>query len=160
MNNHAYGLFTMARRARLTNDTDANRNGDITPVSTHQGRADLHSLSPSPAASFSSDKENRQRSVPQSKGKSKAMDPPKAPTVTQLDHEEARSSKRRRISERDVPSASQVTHARQLQDVADRDYYDPEQNIEERRAVRKDFRDLSKELTGEVPHGVHTRHGC
>ena len=148
----------MARRARLTNDTDANRNGDITPASTHQGHSDLHSLSPSPAASFSSDKENRQRSAPQSKGKSKAMAPPKARTVTHSDHEEARSSKRRRISEREVPNASQATHARQLQDVADRDYYDPEQNIEERRAVRKDFRDLSKELTGVLSNQIHTAH--
>ena len=143
----------MARRARLTNDTHDSRNGETSPNSTHQARASIPPLSPSPAASFSSDKENRQAAAGkshQTKGKSQAIEPPRARSTIQGDQGEPRSSKRRKLSERAAPNASQATHARQLEDVADRDYYDPEQDIEERRALRKDFRDLSKELTGKL----------
>ena len=73
------------------------------------------------------------------------MPPPQLPTP---ETEAPRSNKRRKLSGREAPSATQTTHANQLADVADKDFYDPEQSIEERRAVRKDFRDLSRELTG------------
>lgn len=113
--------------------------------------ANLGSLSPSPAASFSSDKENRQsasESSHQANGKSKAMAPPKIPTSGSGDPLSPRGNKRRRLSERGATSASQVAHERELKELGNLQFYDPEQNMDERRAVRKGIRDLSKELTG------------
>ena len=140
----------MARRARLTNDTNANEEPGATTHTARRdrGRVNIEALSPSPAASFSSDKENRQAPAEvsrQKKGKARAMEPPQLPTP---ETEAPRSSKKRKLSERETLNATQTTHAKQLADVADKDFYDPEQSIEERRAVRKDFRDLSRELTG------------
>ena len=140
----------MARRARLSKDQDEDQNiGTIANASRRgQGRVNIDSLSPSPAASFSSDKENKQATTEvsrENRGKAKSMEIPQLPTP---ETEAPRSSKRRKLSERG-PSATQTTHAKQLAEVADTDFYDPEQSIEERRAVRKDFRDLSRELTGK-----------
>lgn len=141
----------MARLARLSKDQNGDREVRATSNAVPRGqrRVSLESLSPSPAASFSSDKENRQAETEtsrQSKGKARAMEPPYLPTP---ETDAPRSNKRRKLSEREAPNTTQTTHAKQLADVADTDYYDPEQSIVERRAVRKDFRDLSKELTGE-----------
>lgn len=143
----------MARRARLSDDENGDEDGRNLPGSMRrsQRRVSLESLSPSPAASFSSDKENRQASAEvsrQSKGKGRTMGPPQMPTPTPGPEEQPRSTKRRKLSERDTPNASQATHAKRLAEAGDTDYYDPEQSIVERRAVRKDFRDLSRELTG------------
>jgi len=144
----------MARLARLSDDENEDQDArkDLTLMGRSQGRVSLESLSPSPAASFSSDKENRQASARasrrQNKGKGRAMDPPQLHTPTPGAEEQPRSSKRRKLSERDAHNASQTTHAECLAVAGDTEYYDPEQSIAERRAVRKDFRDLSRELTG------------
>ena len=143
----------MARRARLSNneDEDGVTSNNVGAARKGQGRVNVESLSPSPAASFSSDKENRQTPAGnsrQEKGKARSMGPPQLPTP---ETEAPRSNKRRKLSQCEALNATQTTHARQLADVADTDYYDPEQSIEERRAVRKDFRDLSRELTGVYP---------
>ena len=139
----------MARFAHLEKSQNEDNNSGITPKSTRrdQRRISPDSLSPSPAASFSSDKENRETAAETSRGKGKgrAMEAPQLPTP---ETDAPRSNKRRKLSEREAPNATQTTHAKQLNDVADTDYYNPEQSIVERRAVRKDFRDLSKELTG------------
>ena len=144
----------MARLARRSTDTNqANGTGTAAAANAAgrgQVRTNLQSISPSPAASLSSDKENRRAPAQSSKGgkgKARVMESPRLPTP---DTEGPRSSKRRKLVEREAaPSASQGIHAKQLAEVEDKDYYDPDQSIVERRAVRKDFRDLSRELTGK-----------
>ena len=140
----------MARPARLSNRDHRNEGANPNAQATRRrsGRVDSQSLSPSPATSFSSDKENRQassRTPRQGKNTSKAMEPLQMPTP---EIEASRTNKRRRLSERKAATATQTTYQKQLADAADTDFYDPEQNMHERRAVRKDFRDLSRELTG------------
>lgn len=122
-----------------------------TPASRYasraHGRADVASLSPSPTASFSSDKENRsaaQLSARQ-KSKSASMAPPQRPTP----ESSVRPSKKRKLAERDPPTASQAAYQKQLAQAEDTRYYDPNQSIEERRAVRKEYRELARDLTGE-----------
>lgn len=143
----------MARRARLSDDEheDEDARNKTTSSRRTRGRVSLEALSPSPTASFSSDKENRQASARASrlsKEKGGAINSPQLPTPTPGAEVQPRSSKRRKLSERDAPNASQATHARRLAEAGDTEYYDPEQSIVERRAVRKDFRDLSRELIG------------
>ena len=147
----------MARRAVLTSpdpsDDDVDREVDNTSNRQHGRRVtNPQSTSPSPAASFSSDKENRTeaRSRP-SNGKSRAMDPPsKLPTTASEEPTSERASKRRRLSERDAPNETQAAHQKRLEEAGDRSVYDPDQTIEERRAIRKEYRDLSRELTGTI----------
>ncbi len=147
----------MARRARLS--TPAEEKDEIERTSykgdstrREQGRiSNVASLSPSPTASFSSDKENRANvtsSVYKSNGKSKAMPPPKLPTPTSAEPATPRASKRRKLAERNVPIPSQMAHQQQLEALGDREYYDPDQSMEERRGIRKEIRDLSRELNG------------
>lgn len=143
----------MARRANLSADEDGDGEvqNQVGSTRRRKGRVSLESLSPSPAASFSSDKENRQTPAEasrQDKGKGRSMGPPQLPSPAPADLEPTRSNKRRKLSERGAPSATQTAHENRLAGVGDTQYYDPEQSIEERRAIRKDFRDLSKELTG------------
>ena len=76
------------------------------------------------------------------------MAPSHLPSPATVEDDPPRSSKRRKLSERDVPNATQTAHENALAGISDARYYDPDQSIEERRALRKDFRDLSKELTG------------
>ena len=149
----------MARLARLADDEheDEDDQNNTTSTRRSRGRVTVEALSPSPTASFSSDKENRRvssRASRVSRGKGRAMGPPQLATPTPGAEAEPRSSKRRKLSERDAPNASQAMHARRLAEAGDTEYYDPEQSIVEKRAVRKDFRDLSKELTGMSPPAV------
>lgn len=147
----------MARHARLStpaeeNDEEGEIYSNAEPTRRRQGRvSNVASLSPSPTASFSSDKENRAAatsSARASNGKSKAMPPPKLPTPTSAEPATPRASKRRKLSERDIPNASQVAHQKQLEEHADIEHYDPNQSMEERRSIRKEIRDLSRELNG------------
>lgn len=145
--------IAMARRANLSTGRHNNEPGRENLQYTRQGhgRVDLNSLSPSPAASFSSDKENQQaqaNDTQQNMDRTKNMPPPQIPTSSPVNYNGPRSGKKRKLGERDVPNASQTAHERKLDDVADRRFYDPDQSMDERRAVRKDFRDLSRELTG------------
>ncbi|KAL8706171.1 MAG: hypothetical protein Q9201_000749 [Fulgogasparrea decipioides] len=140
----------MARRANIPlsdeEDFDAG-----TSTRQDSGRVNgVGSLSPSPAASFSSDKENRATATRNSRStnpRSRSMAPPKLPTPTSAEDETPRSSKRRRLGERGIPNASQVAHDKELNKLGHTQYYDPNQSMAERRAVRKGIRDLSKELT-------------
>jgi len=147
----------MARQAKLSALAEENAEeeeiySDGGPTRRRQRRVSVvASLSPSPAASFSSDKENRAAatsSARASNGKSKAMPPPKLPTPTSIEPATPRASKRRKLSERDVPNASQVAHQKQLEEIDDIEHYDPNQSMEERRGIRKEIRDLSRELNG------------
>ena len=147
----------MARHAVLSSPEDSDHIKRIqrNNASTRRGReggVNVASLSPSPTASFSSDKENR--SANQSAGrngstKSNAMPPPsKLPTPNGVEPEVTRASKRRRLSERDAPDAPETSFTAEADAPGNSPVYDPDQNIDERRAIRKDYRDLSKELTG------------
>ena len=138
----------MARAANIS-PAAGNDDEDIRPVRQRVSQAP-GSLSPSPAASFSSDKENREAAVRKGNGKSKAMPPPKLPTPALGDSEAPRTNRKRKLAERDAPTA----HERELDEVGDTQYYDPDQSMDERRAIRKGFRDLSRELTGEDPHHI------
>ena len=135
----------MARRAVLESPEASDNDGALerNNAATRKGQGRVvnpASLSPSPAASFSSDKENHAvntQSARNANGKSTAMPPPsKLPTPNSAEPEASRANKRRRLSERDAPNAPDTA------------LYDPDQNIDERRAIRKDYRDLSRELTG------------
>ena len=142
----------MARLAVLSQSEEADE-ARVTPnPRTRSGRVShLGSLSPSPTTSFSSDKENRALAgqAPQEiNGKSRAMAPPKLPTPVSAEPASPRASKRRRLGERDAPNASQVAHERELQDLGNAQFYDPDQSMDERRAVRKGIRELAKELNG------------
>ena len=118
----------------------------------------MGSLSPSPAASFSSDKENHSavhEPARQTTRRAGVMSPQKLPTPTSAEPPSPRSSKRRKLGERDVVNPSQRAHERELQESGNIQFYDPDQSMEERRAVRKEFRDLTNELNGKrVLHGV------
>ena len=146
----------MARRAVLSSpeesDHDEGMQSNNTSTRRLRERAESPTaLSPSPAASFSSDKENR--SVPNNgriaNGKSQAMPPPsKLPTPNSVEPETTRASKRRRLTERDAPNAPDSGFSAEEDTPGKSSHYDPDQNVDERRAIRKDYRDLSRELTG------------
>ena len=151
----------MARTARYSSpaseadDYEHVHNGNTSTRRVPRGASNnAGPLSPSPAASFSSDKENRQNTTIPShlrNGKGKNMAPPNLPTTASAD---SRAHKRRRLGERDAPNPSQLAHERQLEQAGNIDYYDPDQSMEERRAVRKGFRDLSRELQGQAPNSM------
>ena len=144
----------MARLARLTSP-DPDDSETLNDSSRRQQQQNRHvpnpgSPSPSPAASFSSDKENRTATRSRSSnGKSRAMPPPsKLPTPNSEEPTSERANKRRRLSGREESNATQTAHQKRLEEAGDRSVYDPDQSIEERRAIRKEYRDLSRELTG------------
>ncbi|KAI9760565.1 MAG: nuclear protein [Candelina submexicana] len=129
----------MARSAIISSPADA---------SATQHRT---SLSPSPAASFSSDKENQTsgRSASRQtkgKGRASAMGPPKLPTPVSDSANTPRTNKRRKLGEHNAPLASQVAYQREMEEVADAAFYDPDQSMEQRRAIRKELRDLTRDL--------------
>ena len=89
----------------------------------------------SPAASFSSDKENRASNARRTADKGKAP----------LEQQE-KSNKRRKLGGALEPSQPRFERVRE--GVDNKAYYDPDQPMAQRRAVRKSFRDLAKELSG------------
>ncbi|TVY83934.1 EP300-interacting inhibitor of differentiation [Lachnellula suecica] len=101
------------------------------------------SMSPSPVASVSSDKENRSSRQPLDKGKGRMpMGPPQGtPSANER-------SKRKRTMEGDAPVDRDRSRRRRTvevdEDASEADDYDPDQDIEERRRVRKGLRDLTK----------------
>lgn len=146
----------MARIANFSADEvdDGVTPSTATSTRRRQPRVSMKSLSPSPAASFSSDKENLRAQADPSRhntSKTRNMPPPQLPSPSSADLETPRSTKRRKLGERDAPNASQTVHERKLAETGDKRFYDPDQSIDERRAVRKDFRHLSRELTGTPP---------
>jgi hypothetical protein len=143
----------MARHAKLSNAIDQQTPTDSELTRQGHGHVNSNSLSPSPAASFSSDKENRavNQRTRNTNGKTTTMQPPsKIPTPNSGEPEVTRASKRRRLSERDAPNAPDSSFTAEADMSGNSTVYDPDQNIDERRAIRKDYRDLSKELTGEL----------
>jgi non-structural maintenance of chromosomes element 4 len=144
----------MARRINIALSTEEEeKEKEMRSARSRAARVStIGSPSPSPTASFSSDKENHSaRLVParQTSLRSRAVSPQKLPTPTSAEPSSPRSNKRRKLGERDGPNPSQRAHERELQDSGNAEFYDPDQSMEERRAVRKGIRDLSKELNGE-----------
>ena len=112
-------------------------------------RNNLRALSPSPAVSFSSDKENHASSTRRANGKGKVMSELPLPTPSSIDRPTNQSNKRRKLGERKNLDPSQVAFQRQKEQVDDKRYYDPEQPMQERRLVRKGIRDLTRDMTGQ-----------
>lgn len=143
----------MARHNKQSLTEDEENPKEIRAARSRPARVStIRSLSPSPAASFSSDKENHAielGSARQLNRRSGAMSPQKLPTPTSAEPQSPRSNKRRKFGERDAPNPSQRAHERELQETGNVQFYDPDQSMDERRAVRKEIRDLSKELNGE-----------
>jgi hypothetical protein len=138
----------MARSAKIS-ESPAPFDVDIygvtpNPDPLRTARDATASSMPSPTVSISSDKENRS-SRPMDKGKGRApMESSRVSTPT------SGQSKRKRASQRDG-SRERSRRRRTVevdQDSDDSlDDYDPDQNLEERRELRKGLRDLSRTLT-------------
>ena len=156
-------MARLARRPSRHEDEDEElptRSSTTTRQLSHRRSKNPGSLSPSPAASFSSDKENRgikSNSSRESHGKSRAMPPPKLPTPGSAEFTGPHSNKRRRLGDRDAPNVSQAALEHELSEIEDTRYYDPDQPMEERRAYRRDIRDLARELIGLSPAGAHAQ---
>lgn len=105
------------------------------------------SIRPSPAPSTSSDKENHHASRLQPKVDQRRSGPVRM-SVQEEGSTPATGGKKRKLQDaRTQPS--QTRHRRELEERVDKDFYDPDQDGEERRAVRKGMRDLGKELNGK-----------
>ena len=138
----------MARLAkRPTPDDDSDDQEPSCLASSTQRTPSQQESSPSPAVSFLSDKENHTSSTRRTNGKGKAMS--ELPTPSSSDRPAIQSNKRRKLGERSNVDPSQVAFQRQKEQVDDKRYYDPDQPMQERRAVRKGIRDLARELTGQ-----------
>ena len=145
-------IFKMARLAKRPSPDDdgASDTSTLTRRPPNRRSNNPGSLSPSPAASFSSDKENQSESAQRgrdSNGKTRTMGPPKLPTPGSAEST-THSNKRRRLGDRDAPSASQALLRQQLSKVEDLQYYDPDQPMDERRIYRRKMRKLTRELNG------------
>jgi hypothetical protein len=109
-------------------------------------------LSPSPAASLSSDKENHahaaQRAQATDKGKGKKpMAPPGIPAAG---NSGPRTAKKRRLGEQGSSTAGRAfMEIGSAQGEGDLQYYDPNQDPEERRKVRQGLRENTRALHGE-----------
>ena len=57
-----------------------------------------------------------------------------------------RPGKRRKVDP--IELTSQAAHERHLDEVIDTHFYDPDQDMNERRALRKGLRDLNRNLNG------------
>ncbi len=98
------------------------------------------------APSNSSDKENHHASRTQA-GADKRRTATVRMSVQPEGSSSAISGRKRKLQ--DVRSQpSQARHRRELEERVDKDFYDPDQDEDERRAVRKGMRDLNKELNG------------
>ena len=141
----------MARLNDVFDPEEDDASFDQSVQSSRRGQERVQDTSPSPSPGASlSDKENHVtlrnaslQSIQQEK--SVSLGPPQRSTP----ESSGRNSKKRKLMDRDAPSTSQVTHRRQLEEAGDARYYDPNQSMDERRAVRKEYRDLSRDLTGK-----------
>ena len=79
------------------------------------------------------------------------MPPPKLPTPGSVEPTPLHTNKRRRLGEREASYRSQSSQQDEVDLDEDLRYYDPDQPIEERRHIRKGYRDLARELIGWWP---------
>lgn len=131
----------------------------LVPLSLHSDGEENYPDSPqvqvqpaSPSGPGSSDKENRDTSRNHLSSSEKRRKSTQGMTsATQSTPRSASGNKRRRLTQRGLTDiGSQAAHKRRLQQVNDTDYYDPDQDENERRRIRKDLRDLTRELNGIV----------
>ncbi|KAI9758756.1 MAG: hypothetical protein M4579_002859 [Chaenotheca gracillima] len=144
----------MARSALLS--FSGENEGDDSSAGLTAGN-DTHPVSevtssPSPSVSFSSDKENRS-SVAASrnraeKGKGRAVMSQTSTTPTLSSRREnGASGKRRRLADRDAsPQTATADQDHHEGEAVDLTYYDPDQDMTERRAIRKGLRELNRDL--------------
>lgn len=138
----------MARLVNRPTSREANDNKTQTHFnsSTRQAASrilDSSSMSSPPSASCLSDKENYASPPRRTIGKPKKMS--QLPTPSSGEASYSTSNKRRKLGERGAFESSQAAHHTEI---AAKLFYDPEQPMDERRAVRKNYRDLSRELAG------------
>lgn len=97
-----------------------------------------------PSSSFS-DKENTASRSANSRGSEKRRQDERRSNM------DSSANKRRKTSDNNLGMpASQAAHKRQLSEVNDTQYYDPDQDPEERRKVRKGLKDLATLLNGWI----------
>ena len=146
----------MARPAKRRSNQLNSDNDDASsqPPAAPCGLSELASPSPSPVASFSSDKENH--SVQKDQGRSGAKQPSStmAPSSTSRGGTATSANKRRKLDERDgrcngSMDPSQTALEKEKAHTDNKRYYDPEQSMDERRLVRRGFRDLAREVAGQ-----------
>ncbi|KAK2754407.1 nuclear protein [Arachnomyces sp. PD_36] len=126
----------MARLAPVSLHSDGEENFPGTPQIQRQ-----------PASPGSSEKENRDSSRTHQTSSEKRKKPTLGMNSATQPTPKSTQNKRRRLTERrESGLGSQAAHRRRLQQVNDTDYYDPDQDEGERRAVRKGLRDLTREL--------------
>lgn len=129
--------------------------------SSHQESTQATDTSSSPARSFS-DKENRDGTERDSSRAEKRKQVRTMDFSNPTPSQNASANKRRRLAERasnvQSQSGSQSQRRRSIQ-LTDKDFYDPDQDINERRRIRKGLRDLTRELNGIDPSNVQ-RHNC
>ena len=131
----------MARLNTRPASSDVDSSGD---QSTPEQSRRVHSqTSRSPAHSIS-DKENQVYSASAAsaapKGTSDARNM-STPSTTS-----GGSNKKRKLADRRNGLPSQAVHCRELEERVDKQFYDPDQDEDERRATRKGIRELAKEL--------------
>lgn len=134
-------------------DRESSFYGDLTPASTRRASARTRTTATfSPLSAEASDKENQgeyanaQKPATKSRG---AMAASRLPTPTSGSRTTPRAQKRRRLGEHNVPMATQIPQVGEAGEFVDLEFYDPYQDAEQRRAVRKGLRDLHRELQGQ-----------
>jgi non-structural maintenance of chromosomes element 4 len=138
----------MARLNVQTTSSDAESDQDSSLAPTEPtSRRVTSETSALPALSFSSDKENQGQSKDAvSRGAKRNPASGRMPTASSA--ASGSSNKKRKLGNRSYALPSQAVHLRELEERVDKQYYDPDQDEEERRATRKGMRELAKELNG------------
>lgn len=106
------------------------------------------SASSSQGRSAVSDKENRASSRRDSRTEKRKQGQTMAPGQPTPSSNSA--NKRRRLAERTANTQLATQSQSRRSQVTDKDFYDPDQDEDERRRIRKGLRDLSRELHGMV----------
>lgn len=163
-------MARLAQRSPPSDDDESNErypDSNLPVAPSHRAHRRVRhpaSLSPPPELSYSSDKENHGG---RTHGGAHQKDPKSRPTTmttttastpglrtpSSNSSTTPRAGRKRRFGDDDgdgetVPLASHLAHERELDEAVDTQYYDPDQSMEERRAVRKGLRDLARDLNG------------
>src|ERR1700728_4509495 len=123
--------------ARLSVQTTSSNTENSSPADTSRC---VTSESPaSPVLSFSSDKENRGQSKdPELRGTKRKLTSSKMASSSSA--ASGSSNKKRELGDGSRDLSSRAAHRRELEERVDRQYFDPDQDIEKRRATRKGMR--------------------
>lgn len=135
----------MARLNIQTASSDVE--SDPESSSTRRSRRVTSDTTRSSAISYSSDKENQDKSTGAAPRGGK-RNPNVRNMASSSTSASGSSNKKRKLADRGHVLPSQAVHRRELDERVDKQFYDPDQDEEERRATRKSMRDLNKELNG------------